>query len=89
MEPAATMTITTFIEALGTGATSVGTAFVNLITGITPLFWADGQLTIISILALSGVILTLGFWAIDKILGLTKMGLSGISKARAKRSKRA
>ena len=88
------MTLGAFFETLAGGVTSMATAFVNLFTGLAPLFWtpgvdgAAGQPTIITILVLAGVVLTIGFWGIDKIISLSKLGMSGLSKARAKKSRR-
>lgn len=89
------MSITDLFGLIASGATSLAQAFGNLFSGITPIFWtagegnAAGSPTMITIFLIGGVVLTLGFWAIDKIFGLAKLGLSGISKARAKRSKKA
>lgn len=89
------MSITDLFGLIASGATSLAQAFGNLFSGITPIFWTAGDgttagsPTMITIFLIGGVVLTLGFWAIDKIFGLAKLGLSGISKARAKRSKKA
>ena len=77
------MTLGNFFETLAGGVSSMATAFVNLFTGLTPLFWtpgvdgAAGQPTIITILVLAGVLIVLGFWGIDKLLTLFKVGLGG------------
>lgn len=87
------MTIADLFEQFGEGATSLATGFVNLFTGLTPIFWnagtdgSGGSLTIVSVFAIGGVVLTLGFWGIDKLLSLAKMGLGGLTRGRAKRSK--
>lgn len=89
------MTITDLFSLVSNGVSGMATAFVNLFTAIAPIFWtpgvgeAAGSPTIVTVLLIAGVVLTLGFWAIDKIFGLAKLGLSGIGKARAKRSKKA
>ena len=77
------MTLGAFFETLAGGVSSMATAFVNLFTGLAPLFWtpgvdgAAGQPTIITILVLAGVVLTIGFWGIDKLLKLFKIGIGG------------
>lgn len=86
------MTIADLFGQFGEGATSLATGFVNLFKGLTPIFWdsaaeGGGKLTIVSVFAIGGVILTLGFWGIDKLLSLAKMGLGGLTRGRAKRSK--
>lgn len=89
------MDIATFLGLIATGATSAATAFVNLFSGLLPVFWtaAEGSTpggpTIVTIFLVAGIVMTLAFWGIDKLFGLGKLGLSGISKARAKRSKKA
>ena len=84
------MSLGSLFTELATGLTSLATGFVNIFTGLLPIFWdAEGsKLTIVSIFLIGGVALTIGFWAIDKIFGLAKMGLGGLGKARAKKSKR-
>ena len=79
--------LTNLFTELATGLTSLATCFVATFTGLAPIFYNDG-LTIVSIFLIGGVALTIGFWAIDKIFGLAKMGLGGLGKARAKKSKR-
>lgn len=86
------MDIATFLGLIATGATSAATAFVNLFSGLLPVFWTTGENggpTIVTIFLVAGIVMTLAFWGIDKLFGLGKLGLSGISKARAKRSKKA
>lgn len=88
------MSVVSLFEQIGQGATALMTAFGNVFTGLVPLFWqagadgAAGQPTILLIFIIAGVILTIGFWAIDKVIGMAKLGLGGLSRARAKRSKR-
>lgn len=85
------MTLVTFFETLAGGVTGMATAFVNLFTGLAPLFWTvgeDGGPTMLLVLVLAGVVITIGFWGIEKIISLAKLGIGGLSKARAKRSKR-
>ena len=88
------MSVVSLFEQIGQGATALMTAFGNVFTGLVPLFWtagadgAAGQPTILLIFIIAGVILTIGFWAIDKVIGMAKLGLGGLSKGRAKRSKR-
>lgn len=88
------MSVVSLFEQIGQGATALMTAFGNVFTGLVPLFWqagadgAAGQPTILLIFIIAGVILTIGFWAIDKVIGMARLGLGGLSKARAKRSKR-
>ena len=91
------MTITALFDLIASGVTGAASAFVNLFSGLLPVFWnapaqgetGAGSPTIVTILLVAGVVLTIGFWGIDKIFALSKLGLSGIGKARAKRSKRA
>lgn len=85
------MTLVTFFETLAGGVTGMATAFVNLFTGLAPLFWTageDGGPTMLLVLVLAGVVITIGFWGIEKIISLAKLGIGGLSKARAKRAKR-
>lgn len=85
------MTLVTFFETLAGGVTGMATAFVNLFTGLAPLFWKtgeDGGPTMLLVLVLAGVVITIGFWGIEKIISLAKLGIGGLSKARAKRAKR-
>lgn len=88
------ITIAELFTQVANGATALMTAFGNIFTGLVPLFWTAGveggagQPTILLIFIIAGVVLTLGFWAIDKVIGLAKLGLGGLSRARAKRSKR-
>ena len=87
------MTIAELFTQVANGATALMTAFGNVFTGLVPLFWntageGAGQPTILLIFIIAGVVLTLGFWAIDKVIGLGRLGLGGLSRARAKRSKR-
>lgn len=88
------MSVVSLFEQIGQGATALMTAFGNVFTGLVPLFWqagadgAAGQPTILLIFIIAGVVLTIGFWAIDKVIGMARLGLGGLSKARAKRSKR-
>lgn len=87
------MTLADLFSQFAEGATSLAQGFVNIFQGITPIFWqtgadgAGGQLTIVSVFTIGGVLLTLGFWGIDKLLSLAKMGLGGLTRGRAKRSK--
>lgn len=86
------MTIANFFELLADGVTGAGTAVVNVFSNIAQVFYktgADGGPTPLLIFIASGVALTLIMWGIDKIIGLSKLGLTGVSKARAKRSKKA
>lgn len=85
------MTLITFFETLAGGVTGMATAFVNLFTGLAPLFWTTGEHggpTMLLVLVLAGVVITIGFWGIEKIISLAKLGIGGLSKARAKRAKR-
>ena len=86
------MSLTALFTEMADGLTALATGFVNIFQGITPIFWdasgADGgSLTIVSVLAIGGVALTIAFWGIDKVLALAKMGLGGLTRGRAKRSK--
>lgn len=84
------MSLSDLFGELATGLTSLATGFANIFSGILPIFWnaAESKLTIVTIFLIGGVALTIGFWAVDKIFGLAKMGLGSLGKARAKRSKR-
>ena len=64
-------------EEIGEGLSGLAAAFISLFNGIVPVFWVNNQPTIISILVLAGVVLTIGFWGIDKLLKLFKIGLGG------------
>lgn len=84
------MSLTALFTEMADGLTALATGFVNIFQGITPIFWDatdGGSLTIVSVLAIGGVALTIAFWGIDKVLSLAKMGLGGLTRGRAKRSK--
>ena len=84
------MSLTALFTEMADGLTALATGFVNIFQGITPIFWDatdGGSLTIVSVLAIGGVALTIAFWGIDKVLALAKMGLGGLTRGRAKRSK--
>lgn len=62
---------------MGEGFISLTTAFVSLFSGLVPVFWNNGQPTLIMIIILAGVLVVLGFWGIDKLLTLFKVGIGG------------
>jgi len=64
-------------EEIGSGLSGLATFFVGLFNSIVPVFWVNNQPTIITILVLAGVVLTIGFWGIDKLLKLFKIGIGG------------
>ena len=79
--------LTTIFEELAEGLKNLAIGFVNAFSGLGKIFYNNG-LTYVSIFLIGGVALTIGFWAIDKILSLGKMGLGSLGKARAKKSKK-
>lgn len=79
--------LVTIFEELAEGLKNLALGFVNAFSGLGPIFYKNG-LTFVSIFLIGGVALTIGFWAIDKLLGLGKMGLGSLGKARAKKSKK-
>lgn len=79
--------LSTIFEELAEGLKNLAIGFVNAFSGLGKIFYNNG-LTFVSIFLIGGVALTIGFWAIDKVLGLAKMGLGSLGKARAKKSKK-